>query len=327
MTHILRITSICVMLIFAIVSQTAHAQSADAYPVKPIRIIVPLAAGGPSDTMARILAHKLTEVIGQSVVVDNRPGASGIVGTELAIKSPPDGYTLALVSNTISINPAVFRKLPYDADKDAQPVSLLAVTPYLLSVHPSLPVKSTQALIALAKARPGELNHGSAGAGTGPHLAMEVFAQRSGIKIVQIIYKGGGPALNDFIGGHTQVFISNMVTTLAHHRTGRIRGLAVSKLMRSPAAPDLPTIHESGLPGFDEGGQHGVIAPVGVVKPVLDKLHAAIVTAMRSTEVTRRLSDDGSEAVASTPDEYRALIRRETAKWHKIVPAAGIARQ
>ncbi len=309
------------------ISQFSFAQPADNFPAKSIRVIVPLAAGGPSDTMARILAAKLTEVIGQTVIVDNRPGASGIVGTEMLVRSPPDGYTMALVSNTISLNPAVFKKLPYDTERDVQPISLLAATPYLFSVHPSLPVRNVKELIALAKARPGELNHGSAGAGTGPHLAMEVFAYRAGIKVVQIIYKGGGPALNDFIGGHTQLFMSNMVTTLPQHRAGRIRGIAISKPQRSKAAPDVPTIHETGMTDFDEGGQHGLVGPAGIPKPVLDKLYTSIAASMRSPEVVRRLSDDGSDAVANTPDEYRALIRRELAKWTKVVQVAGIPRQ
>jgi len=188
-----------------VVGSFAHAQgAADSYPNKPIRIIVPLAAGGPSDTMARIVAKRLTEIFGHTVIVDNRPGASAIIGTELGTKAPPDGYTLVLVSNTIAMNPAMFKKLPYDTDRDLQPVSLLAATPYALNVHPSLPVKSVKDLVALAKARPGELNHASAGSGTGPHLAMEVFMQRTGTKMVQIIYKGGGPAMIDFLAGQTQ---------------------------------------------------------------------------------------------------------------------------
>ncbi len=303
----------------------AHAQTP--YPAKPIRMIVPLAAGGPSDTTARIVAPKLSEAIGQNVIVDNRPGASGIIGTEIGLKSPPDGYTLLLVSNTISLNPAIFRKLPYDNERDMTPVSLLAVTPYALAVHPSLPARSVKQLIALAKARPGELNHASAGAGTGPHLAMEVFAQRSGIRIQQIIYKGGGPAMIDFIAGHTQIYLTNMMTAMPHMRTGRIRALAVSSLTRSPVAPDLPTIHESGLENFEEGGQHGIVAPAGLPREVLAKLHGALVTAMRSPEITKRLAEDGSSAVASTPDEFRALIRRETAKWTQIVKTAGIPTQ
>jgi len=298
-----------------------------AYPVKPIRMIVPLAAGGPSDTTARIIAPKLGEAIGQNVIVDNRPGASGIIGTEIGLKSPPDGYTILLVSNTISLNPAIFRKLPYDNERDMTPVSLLAATPYTLNVHPSLPVKTIRELIALAKARPGDLNHASAGAGTGPHMAMEWFAQRSGIKIQQIVYKGGGPAMIDFLAGHTQLNLTNMITAMQHVRTGRIRALAVSSLKRSPAAPDIPTIHESGVTDFDEGGQHGIVAPAALPKDVLAKLHAAIVTAMRSPEIVKRLAEDGSSVVANSPEEFRALIRRETAKWSQIVKTAGLPLQ
>lgn len=306
----------------------AHAQGgAVSFPVKPIRLIVPLAAGGPSDTLARIMANKMTEAIGQNVIVDNRPGASGIIGTEIAAKSPPDGYTILLVSNTISINPAVFKKIPYEFDKDLAAVSLLAATPYVLTVHPSLPARSVKELIALAKARPGELNHASGGSGTGPHLAMEVFAQRAGIKIVQIVYKGGGPAMIDFLAGQTQVYLSNMVTAMPQIRAGKIRALAVTSLKRSPAAPEVPTLDESGLKGFDEGGQHGIIAPAGIPKEILAKLHGAIVAAMRNPEVTKRLAEEGSVAVASTPDEYRALIQRETAKWKQVVTAAGIRQE
>lgn len=303
----------------------AYAQSgAGPYPVKPIRLIVPLAAGGPSDTLARILAGKMTPSIGQNVIVDNRPGASGIIGTEMTAKSPPDGYTIELVSNTISINPAVFRKIPYEFDKDLAAVSLVAATPYILTVHPSLPVKSVQQLIALAKARPGELNHASGGSGTGPHLAMEVFAQRAGIKVVQIVYKGGGPAMIDFIAGQTQVYLANMVTAMPQVRAGKMRALAVTSLKRSPAAPAVPSLDESGLQGFDEGGQHGIIAPAGLPKEILARLHGAIVAAVRNPDVTKRLAQEGSVAVASTPEDYGALIRRETAKWKQVVAAAGI---
>lgn len=323
--HTLRLIAITNAAWAALAASHTHAQAP--YPAKPIRMIVPLAAGGPSDTTARIIAPKLSEVIGQNVIVDNRPGASGIIGTEIGLKSPPDGYTVLLVSNTISLNPAMFRKLPYDNERDMTPVSLLAATPYSLNVHPSLPVKTVKELIALAKLRPGELNHASAGAGTGPHLAMEWFAQRSGIKIQQIIYKGGGPAMIDFLAGQTQINLTNMITAMQHVRSGRIRALAVSSLKRSPAAPDIPTIHESGVPDFDEGGQHGIAAPAGLSKDVLAKLHGAIVTAMRSPDITKRLAEDGSSVVANTPDEYRALIRRETVKWTQIVKAAGIQPQ
>lgn len=311
----------------AIIGLSLPAQAQAPYPSKPIRMIVPLAAGGPSDTTARIVAPKISEFIGQSVVVDNRPGASGIIGTEIGLKSPPDGHTILLVSNTISLNPAIFRKLPYDNERDMTPVSLLATTPYLLAVHPSLPVKSVKDLIALAKARPGELNHASAGPGTGPHMAMEVFAQRSGIKIQQIVYKGGGPAMIDFLAGQTQINLTNMITAMQHVRTGRIRGLAVSSLKRSPAAPDIPTIHESGIADYEEGGQHGIVAPAGLPKDVLAKLHGAIVSAMRTPEIAKRLAEDGSSVAATTPEEFRTLIRRETAKWTQIAKSIGLQPQ
>ena len=314
-------------LLLAVCSAQACAQGAAAYPVKPVRMIVPLAAGGPSDTIARIVAAKMTEPLGQNVIVENRAGASGIIGTEATARAPADGYTIELVSNTISINPAVFRKLPYEFGKDLDAVSLLAATPYVLTVHPSLPVKSVKELIALAKARPGQLNHASGGVGTGPHLSMEMFAQLTGIKFEQIVYKGGGPALIDFIAGQTQLYLANMVTMMPHVRNGKARALAVSKRERAPAAPELPTLHELGLKDFDEGGQHGIIAPAGIPKDVLAKLHGAVVAAMRNPEVTQRLAAEGSVAVAGTPEDYRALILRETVKWKRVVQGAGIQPQ
>ena len=312
----------------ATLPQFAAAQSAAAaYPSKPIRLIVPLAAGGPSDTMARTLAQKLSEVVKQNVIVDNRPGASGIIGTELVAKSPPDGYTLLLVSTAVAINPSLYKKLPYDTLKDLTGVSLLAAAPYMLAVHPSLPVKNVKQLIALAKARPGELNHASGGSGTGPHLGMEVFMQRTGIKAVHVTYKGGGPALNDFIAGQTQVYMGNMLTLYPQVKSGRARALAVTSAKRSPAAPEISTVAESGVPGFEEGGQHGIVAPSGVPKDILAKLNRDIVTAMRSPDIVKRLAVEGSEVVASTPEEYDAVIRRDIAKWAKIIGAAGITAQ
>jgi tripartite-type tricarboxylate transporter receptor subunit TctC len=314
---------------FAVATVSIRAQEGPAasYPSRPIRLIVPLAAGGPSDLMARTLAHKLTEVIRQNVVVDNRPGASGVIGTEIAAKSPPDGYTILLVSSAISINPSLFRKLPYDTLRDLAPVSLLAGAPYILAVHPSLPVRSVKELVALAKKRPGELNHASGGVGTGPHLGMEVFVQRTGIKVVHITYKGGGPAMNDFVAGHTQVYMANMLTMLPQVKAGRARALAVTSAKRSAAAPEIPTVAESGVPGFEEGGQHGIVAPAGVPKEIIAKLNRAIVIAMRSPEVANRLRAEGGEVIASTPEEYGAIIRREMEKWAKVIAAAGIQPQ
>lgn len=305
----------------------AQPEAAANYPTRPIRLIVPLAAGGPSDTMARVLAARLSEIVKQNVIVDNRPGASGIIGTEIAAKSVPDGHTILLVSTAISINPSLFRKLPYDTLKDLTAVSLLAATPYLLAVHPSVPVKTVQEFIDYAKVRPGQLNHASGGSGTGPHLGMEVFMQRTGIRLVHITYKGGGPALNDFIAGQTQVYMGNMLTLYPQVKAGRARALAVTSARRSPAAPEIPTVAESGVPGFEEGGHHGVVAPSGVPKAILAKLHRDIVAAMRSPEIVKRLQAEGSEVIASSPEEYNALIRRDIEKWAKVIQAAGIMPQ
>jgi tripartite-type tricarboxylate transporter receptor subunit TctC len=303
----------------------AQQSGTPAYPVKPIRLIVPLAAGGPSDHMARALAQKLTEGIKQTVVVDNRPGASGIIGADLVAKSPPDGYTLLLAQTALTVNASLVSKLPYDTLRDLEPVSQLTAAPYLLAVHPSLPVKTVPQLIALGKARPGELNHASGGSGTGPHLAMEVLMQRTGMKLTHITYKGGGPAMIDFIAGQTQVYMSNIVIILPQAKAGRIRALATSRGKRSQVAPDLPTVAESGgVPGYDEGAQHGIIAPAGTPKPVVEKLHAEIVKAMRSAEVLGRLTQEGAEVVASTPEEYSAHIRAEIEKWAKVIKQAGI---
>ena len=322
----MRSTSILTAACLALASQLAAAQ-ATTYPSRPIRLIVPLAAGGPSDTMARTLAQKLGEVAKQNVIVDNRPGASGIIGTELVAKSPPDGYTILLVSTAVAINPSLYKKLPYDTLRDLTGVSLLAGAPYMLAVHPSLPVKTVTQLIALAKARPGELNHASGGSGTGPHLGMEVFMQRTGIKVVHVTYKGGGPALNDFVAGHTQVYMGNMLTLYPQVKSGRARALAVTSGQRSAAAPEIPTVSESGVPGFEEGGQHGVVAPAGIAKDVLAKLNRDIVTAMRSPDIVKRLGMEGAQVIASAPEEYDAIIRRDVAKWAKVIAAAGITPQ
>lgn len=302
----------------------AQQSAAAAYPVKPIRLIVPLAPGGPSDIMARTVAQKLSEHMKQTVIVDNRPGASATIGTEIAAKSPPDGYTIILVSNTIAINPSLFAKLPYDTLRDLAAVSLLATAPYILGVHPSLPVNTVKQLIALAKARPGELNHASGGQGTGPHLGMEVFRLRTGIKIVHITYKGGGPAMNDFIAGQTQVYMANMIAAYPQVKNGRMRALAVTSEKRADAAPDIPTVAESGVPGFNEGGQHGILAPAGTPREIISKLREEIVKAMNTPEVKGRLQGEGGRVVASTPEEYGALIRSEMEKWAKVIKSAGI---
>ena len=294
------------------------------YPAKPIRLIVPLAPGGPSDILARTVAAKLTEGIKQTVMVDNRTGAGGTVGAAVAAKSPPDGYTIILVSTSYAINATLYPKLPYDTLKDLTAVTMLAAAPYLLTVHPSLPAKSLKQLVALAKARPGDLNYASGGSGTGPQLSMEVLKQRAGLDIVHVPYKGAGPALTDLIAGQVHMQLVNMIAGLPLVKAGRIRALGVSKATRSPAAPDIPTLAESGAPGYDEGGQHGIMIPAGTPKDVVARLHQEIVKVLHLPEINNRLSQEGATVVGNTPEQYQAIIRADIEKWAKIIKALGL---
>jgi tripartite-type tricarboxylate transporter receptor subunit TctC len=298
--------------------------SAQAYPSKAVRIVVPFAAGGGTDVIARYLAAGLTESLKHQVIVDNRAGANAIVGTEHVVRAGADGYTLLFVSSPHMVNPSIYAKLPYDTLRDFEPVSQLTAAPYMMAVHPSLPVKTFRELVTFAKARPGELNHASGGNGTGPHLAMELLMQQTGMKLVHITYKGGGPAMIDFIAGHTQVYMSNIVTILPQVKAGKARALATSGEKRSNVSPDVPTISESGIALYSEGAFHGVVAPAGVPKPVIERLHAEIVKAMKSDEVLSRLTAEGAEVVASSPQEFTAKIRGDVAKWAKVIKAAGI---
>jgi len=298
--------------------------SAQPYPAKPIRLIVPLAPGGPSDTLARTVALRLTEVIGQSVVVENRAGAGGVVGTEIAAKSPPDGYTMLLVSTSFTINASLYPKLPYDTLKDLAAVTMLASGPYLIAVHPSLPVKSMKELIALAKSRPGQLNYASGGSGTGPHMSLELLKLATGVNIVHIPYKGAGPALIDLMAGHVQIQPVNILVGLPQARAGKLRALAVTTAKRSAAAPEVPTVAETVVPGFNEGGQHGIVVPAGVPREVIARLQQSIVKVLQNPEVKDRLASEGSEVVGNTPEQYGAIIRSDVEKWAKVIQRTGI---
>ena len=297
---------------------------AQPYPAKPIRLIVPLAPGGPSDTLARTVALRLTEVIGQSVVVENRAGAGGVVGTEIAAKSPPDGYTMLLVSTSFTINASLYPKLPYDTLKDLAAVTMLASGPYLIAVHPSLPVKSMKELIALAKSRPGQLNYASGGSGTGPHMSLELLKLATGVNIVHIPYKGAGPALIDLMAGHVQIQPVNILVGLPQARAGKLRALAVTTAKRSAAAPEVPTVAETVVPGFNEGGQHGIVVPAGVPREVIARLQQSIVKVLQNPEVKDRLASEGSEVVGNTPEQYGAIIRSDVEKWAKVIQRTGI---
>jgi tripartite-type tricarboxylate transporter receptor subunit TctC len=304
----------------ALTSAGAHAQS---YPTKPIRLVVPLAPGGPSDILARTVAAKVTEGIGQSVIVDNRPGAGGSIGADIVAKAPPDGYTIILVSNSLSINASLYPKLPYDTLRDLAPITLLAFAPYILTVHPSLPVKTPKELIALAKSQPGQLNYASGGSGTGPHMAMEFFKLTTGTRLLHIPYKGAGPALIDTIAGQCQVLMVNIIAGLPHVKGGRLRALAVSSAKRASVAPELPPLSDT-IPGFDESGQHGILAPGGTSREIVQRLNAEIVKALNSNEIKSRLAAEGAEVAGSTPEQYAASLKSDVAKWAKVIKASGI---
>jgi tripartite-type tricarboxylate transporter receptor subunit TctC len=302
----------------------AHAQSSRVeYPVRPVRVVVGFPAGGPSDILARLVAQKLGEATGQQFIVDNRGGASGMIGAELVAKAPPDGYTLLIVPATHAVNPSLYRKVPFDTTRDFTPVSLVAEGPFMLVVHPSLPAKSVQELIALARRRPGELNYASAGVGGLPHLAGELFKSTTGIRMNHIPYKGAAPATIDLVAGHVTIMFNNMLSAVPHVKGGRLRALGVTTMKRSSAVPDVPTIAESGVKGYEVSGWYGVLGPAGLSAEVLDRLNGAVNRGMRQPEVVKRLAGEGVDAVGSTPEEFAARIRREMTKWSAVVKASG----
>ena len=300
------------------------AAAADAYPAKPVRFVVAFPPGGGTDIIARSIAQKLTERIAQQVVVDNRPGAGGNIGTDIVAKSAPDGYTMLMGSaGPLAINASLFGKMPFDPIKDLAPVTLAASTPNVLVVHPSLRAATVKELIALAKARPGEINFASSGHGTPAHLAGELFNSMAGVKMVHVPYKGAAPALADLLGGQVQLMFSTMPPALPHVKDGKLRALAVTSAKRSPAAPDLPTLDEIALPGFEANTWHGVVVPAGTPATIVARLNREIVAILHLPEVVERLSGQGAEPVGSTPEEFAAYIRSETLKWAKVVRDSG----
>ncbi len=294
------------------------------YPSRPIRLIVPFAPGGSNDIMARLVGQKFSEALGQQVVIDNRAGGSGIIGTDLAAKAAPDGYTMLMMSLTFAVNPSLFRKLPYDTEKDLAPVTLVASAPLMLVIHPSIPAKSVPEFLAYAKAHPGKLNFGSGGPGTTPHLAGEMLKMMSGIAMTHVPYKGGGPALADLMGGQIQLMLENIPSTLPHAKAGRLRALAVTGSKRSPLVPDLPALHEAGLKGYEIVGWNGLFMPAGTQRNIIAYMHAQTVNALGQADVKQRLSTLGAEGVGSSPDEFRSFIKAEIAKWAKVVKQAGL---
>ena len=320
MTNRLSLTAVLLSLITA---PLALAQPAS-YPTKPVRIIVPFVAGGNVDLVARSIAPKMSEALGQQVLVDNRGGAGGIIGTDVVAKAAPDGYTLLLVASGHVMNPAMVRKLPYDSIRDFTGISLVAEVPTTLVVHPSLPTRNVKDLIALAKARPGELNYSTAGRGTNGHLAGELLNSMAGIKIEHVAYKGAAPALVDLLAGHVHMQFTSMPAVIHYVRSGKLRMLAQTGEKRSPAARDVPTMEESGLRGFIVSTGYGLLAPANTPRAVVERVNDAVKKALANQDVSTRLSGQGADPIGSTPEALEAFNKAEIPKWIKVVKAAGI---
>ncbi len=291
-------------------------------PTKPIRLIVPYPAGGGTDALARTIAPELAETLGQPVIIDNRPGANGIIGSDAVARSKPDGSTFLLTIASHTINPLLYTKLPYDNDNDLVPVTLVAEYPFVLVVHPALPVKSAKEFIALARKRKGEVTYASSGNGSGPHLGMELLAAMADIDLIHVPYKGASPATADLLGGQVQAMLNNFLASASLIRAGRLRPLAVTSLKRSAAMPELPTLAESALPGFEVNGWYGLFAPRGTTPATLNAMQEAVAKAMRRPAVAQRLSGDGAVAVTNTPDAFAKFLRADSDKWAKVIKRA-----
>jgi tripartite-type tricarboxylate transporter receptor subunit TctC len=315
-------TTACALLGVALATlPPAHAQT---YPSKTIRMIVPFAPGGNTDIIARVFAPKMAEFIGQQIIIDNRGGAGSTIGTELAARAPADGYTLLMVSAAHTINPAMVKKLPYDSVKDFAPISVIADVPTAFVVHPSLPARNVKEFLAIAKSRPGEIFYSTAGRGTVGHLSAELLNSVAGIKLTAVHYKGTGPSMIDLVAGHVQMQFPSMPAAVQYTRPGRLRMIAQTGERRSSAAPDVPTMQEQGLKEFVVSSGFAMFAPAGTPRPVIDRVHAALVKALNDPAVKNNLTQQGAEVVASTPEQHDAFNRAEIAKWIKVARAAGI---
>ncbi len=298
---------------------------AQSYPSKPIRFVVTMPPGGGTDVMARIIGQKLTESWGQPVVVDNRPGASGIVGMEICAKAAPDGYTIVVTpTHVYAINPNLFKKLPHDVIRDFAPVAQLARTQFVLLVHPSVPAKSVKELIALAKSKPGQINYASVGIGSGFHLGMEMFKRMVGIDMTHVPYKGSAASLTAMLSGEVSVAFDTTSTATPYIKAGKLRALGVSGPKRSPEMPDLPTIAEAGVPGYEATGGFGILAPAGTPKEIVTKLNAEIMKILHMPDVKERFFDVGAEISDNTPEQFAALVKADIAKWAKVIKEANI---
>jgi tripartite-type tricarboxylate transporter receptor subunit TctC len=299
----------------------AHAQD---YPVRPVRVVVPFSAGGPNDIIARLVAQKLSEALGQQFVVDNRPGAGGNLGTDSVAKAPPDGYTLLSAGpGSLIMNP-LLNKVPYDTARDFAPVSLMATAPNVLVVHPSVPATSVKELIDLARAQPGRLNYASAGTGSSAHFAVALFAAMARVELAHVPYRGTGPGINDLVGGQVQLAIFGIPPVLPHVKMGRLRALGVTGKRRSPELPEVPTIDEAGVPGYEMNPWYGLLAPAGTPRAIVSRLSAEVSKIVHAAEMREKLAAQGAEPAGGTPEDYAAVIQADTAMWARVIKEIGI---
>ncbi len=313
-----RAAALCALLVVAL------AVHAGAFPDRPVRLVVPFPAGGSTDIIGRTLGQKLSETWGQPVVIDNRPGGSTIIGTDLVAKSAPDGHTLLMTTAPFTIVPSLIDKLSYDPAKDFQPITLINTTPLVVVVNPSVPVRSIKELIALARAKPGALNFGSTGNGGSSHLAGELFNVMAGVKMVHVPYKGNAPALNDLVGGHVDIAFNGLTSAMPLIKAGKLRALAVTSLTRAGALPEVPTLDELGLKGFQAVGWNGLSAPARTPKEVIARINADVVKVLHAPELVERLKAEGSDPVGNSPEQFAVFLQDETAKWSRIIKFANI---
>jgi tripartite-type tricarboxylate transporter receptor subunit TctC len=309
-----------ILAVACVAAPVSHAQ----YPAKPIRIIVGFTPGGPTDIMARLVGQKLTDKLGQQVIVEVKPGAGGNIAAEYVARAPADGYTLLLPAFAHAVNPSLFPRLPFDTAKDFAPIALLSSAANVLAVHPTVPARSVGELITLAKARPGQLTYGSAGNGTASHLAGELFNMSTGIEMTHVPYKGSAPASNDLLGGHISAAFPGVAIVLPHTRAGRIRALAITSIRRSKQMPELPTMGESGVKGFEVTSWYGLLAPSGTPPDIVQKLNAEVNRSLNEGDAIERLASFGAEPAHTTPHEFGEFIRSEIAKWGKVIKATGL---
>jgi tripartite-type tricarboxylate transporter receptor subunit TctC len=310
--------------LLALLAAAAPPALAQSYPTRPIRLVVPSAPGGGTDLSARTIAPKLSERLGQQVVVDNRGGGGSIIGNEIVAHAPADGYTLLMGISTLAILPSMYSKLPYDTLKDIAPISVVVAVPNALTVHPSVPARSVKEVIALARSQPGAINYASAGPGTNPHLAAELFKAMTKTDIVHVPYKGSGPAVIGLIAGETAMSFASLPSIITHVKAGRLRPLALTTAKRSGALPDLPTIAEAGVPGYEAQQWFALAAPGNTPRPIIERLHKALMAALRDPEVVGQFGAQGAVVVGNTPEEFGAYLRSELDKWARVIRDAGI---